>query len=220
MPLNTNNLPHKDSTPKQITDQGTYPARIVQLIDLGLQEQRLFKGEAKPDAYEILVTYELVDEFMKDEDGNDILDKPRWISERFPVYPLKVERATSTSRYKAIDPSEVFEGDWAKLITAPVNVTIVHNAGKGKHQGKVFENVGALSAMRAKDAENCPPLVNPTKVFDLTYPNMEVFAALPEWMQELIKGNKEFKESALEQALSGGGATDTEAAYDDDEIPF
>ena len=55
-------------------EPGPYPARLVQIIDLGLQPQRPYKGVEKPPAHELMVTYELSDAFMIDKDGNDLED--------------------------------------------------------------------------------------------------------------------------------------------------
>lgn len=185
--------------PQANIDPGTYPARLVQIIDLGLQAQRPYQGKDKPPAHEIMLTYELVDEFMKDENGEPIEDKPRWISETLPFYGLFADKAKSTQRYKAFDPDEVHEGDFTPLIGMPCNVTVVNNA-VGE---KVYDNVATISAMRPKDAAKCPELVNPAKLFDLDNPNMEVFNALPEWLRDKIKGNLNFKGSALEAAIAG-----------------
>lgn len=179
---------------------GNYPARIVQIIDYGVQPQRAYAGKDKPPVQEIGVTYELLDEFMKDEEGNDVTDKPRWISENFPLHSLKAEMAKSTKRYMALDPKEEFEGNWPDLIGMPCMVTVVNNPGK---DGKVYDNVGNVSAMRPRDAANAPELVNDPKVFDLDNPDMEVFGKFPQWIQDKIKGNLGFKASALEKALGG-----------------
>ena len=57
--------------------------------------------------------------------------------------------------------------------------------------------------MRAKEAAKAPALVNPTKVFDIDEPDMEVFNSLPEWIQEKMKNNLNFSGSPLEAALGG-----------------
>lgn len=182
-------------------EAGVYRARIVQILDYGVQPQRAYAGKDKAPAQEIGVTYELLDEFMKDEDGNEIEDKPRWISENFPLHSLKADMAKSTKRYQALDPKEVHEGNWPDLIGMPCMVTVVNNPGK---EGKVYDNVGNVSAMRPKDAANAPELVNDPKVFDLDDPDMEVFAKLPKWIQDKIASNLNFKGSALEKAIGGG----------------
>lgn len=182
-------------------EPGTYPGRLVQIIDLGLQAQRPYQGKDKPPAQEVMLTYELVDEFMKDEKGNDIPDKPRWVSETLPFYGLHADKAKSTQRYLALDPKQEFEGDFSRTIGTPVNVTIVNNA-VGE---KVYDNVATISTMRPRDAASCPELVNTPKVFDADAPDMEVFNSLPEWIQTKIKGNLKYEGSALQKLVGSGG---------------
>ena len=202
MALNTKKLPsqgNKNRVEQPELEPGVYPARVVQILDLGLQPQRSYRGQAKPPAYMVSITYELVDVFMVDEDGNEIEDKPRWVSEEFPIYSLEADMAKSTKRYYALDPEEVHEGDFSKLLDTPCNVTIVINR-KGD---KVYTNVANISAMRPRDAAKCPELQNEARFFDLDDPDMEVFKALPKWIQEKISSNLEFKGSTLEKLLEG-----------------
>lgn len=180
-------------------EPGVYPCRLVQIIDLGLQPQRPYQGKDKAPAQEIMLTYELVDEFMKDEDGNELEDKPRWISETLPFHGLQADKAKSTQRYNALDPNGDLDGDLSKAIGFPVNITIVNNA-VGE---KVYDNVASLSPMRPRDAEKCPELKNPTKVFDLDAPDLETFLKFPQWIQDKIKGNLNFAGSPLEARLNG-----------------
>lgn len=210
-------------------EAGNYPARLVQIISLGLQAQRPYQGQEKPPVEMIRFTYELVDEFMKDENGEEILDKPRWISEDMPFHNLDADLSKSTKRYKVLDPEIEHGGDWTALIGAPLTVTVVQNPGKGKHAGKVFVNVGGTAAMRARDAQKCPELVNDPKIFDLDEPDMEVFGAFPEWLQDKIKDNLEFEGSPLQAALGGEAAApaaqaepapQAEDEEDDEDRPF
>ena len=210
------------SAPK--LEPATYPARLVVVADLGLQPQRPWQGEEKPPAYEILTTYELVDEFMNDEDGEPLLDKPRWLSESFPLYSLSSERAKSTVRYNALDPAGIGEGDWANLIGIPCLVTTVNNPGKGKNAGKVFVNIANVAAMRTKDRENVPELVNRPVTFDMDEPELDEFDSLPQWVQDKIKGGLEYAGSKLHTLLKDVDhklEEDKEAHGDlDDEVPF
>lgn len=209
MALNQKNLPQKESNRVQQAniEPGVYPARVVQIIDLGLQSQRPYAGKEKAPANEVMFTYELVDEFMKDEDGEDVLNKPRWLSEQLPWYGLFADKAKSTQRYLALDPNEELGGDLSKLINSPCNVTVVNN----KAGDKVYDNVANIAAMRPKDAANCPELQNPVAVFDLDEPDMAVFNRLPKWIQEKIVGNLNFKGSALEAAIGRGEGAKPEA---------
>lgn len=202
MPLNLNDIPGsggKDFIKQANIEPGTYPARVVQVLDLGLQPQRPYQGQDKPPARELMVTYELVDEFMKDEDGKDIEDKPRWISETFPLRGLKNEKAKSTERYEAFDADHSkLDGDITRILTMACNVTIVNNPSGDK----VYDNVANVSAMRLRDAQNCPELKNPAKLFITDDPDVEVFKNLPKWIRDKITGNLNFKGSKLEQLVS------------------
>lgn len=189
----------KDRVEQPQLEAGVYPGRLVQVIDLGLQPQRPYQGQDKPPAPEVMFTYELVDTFMVDEEGNEIEDKPRWVSETLPLYNLKQDKAKSTQRYNALDPQGQADGDFGALASTPVNITLVINQ-KGE---KVYTNVAGIAAMRPRDAEKCPPLVNEPKVFDLDNPDVNVFGSLPEWIQTKIKGNLNYAGSKLEALLGG-----------------
>lgn len=192
--------PQKDFVPQANIEPGTYPARLVQIIDFGLQPQRAYKGAEKPPAQEIGLTYELVDEFMKDENGEDILDKPRWISETLPFYGLYADKAKSTQRYLVFDPKVDWDGDFSKAIGEAVNVTVINNVSGDK----VYDNIATISAMRPRDAANCPGLKNPAKTFDLDAPDITIFNSFPKWIQDKIKSNLNYNGSPLHKILELG----------------
>lgn len=210
MALNTKKLPRTGGKFKRPPglEAGNYPARLVQIIDLGMQPQRAWKGEDKPPKPMVWSTYEFLDEFMKDEEGNDMEDKPRWVSEDFPLNPLSSDLAKSTARYTALDPKLEYDGDWSKLIGAPCMVTL--SADKDTKGNKdengdpvIWNNVSSTQTMRAKDIEKAEGLKNPGKIFDMDDPDMDVFNALPEFLQEKIKSALDFGGSTLEKELSG-----------------
>lgn len=202
-------------------EAGTYPVRLVQIIDLGIQPQRPYKGQEKPPCHQIQLTYEFLDEFMVDEEGNEQEDKPRWISEQMPFKNLKAERAKSTQRYFALDPNEDHEGDFTQLLGAPANALITtYDIKNGPNAGSKGNKVESLSAMRPKDARKCPELVNEPKLFVLDDPDMDVFLSLPEFLQDKIKENLEFKGSALEALLRGDKpAPEADPQDDEDDEP-
>lgn len=209
MTLNANKI--KSTTPKKrapVMEPGTYPARLVRVISLGVQKNRPFKNEeAKPPVLKLYNTFEFLDEFLKDEDGKDLLDKPRWLSEEIPFYSLKSERAKSTERYYALDPNEDKKGDWAALVGAPCMITVVVEASK-KDPTILYEKIASVSSMRPKEAAKAPPLVNEPVVWDFYSPDVEVFNSFPEWLQEKIKGAVDYPDSVLQKAL---GETSTPA---------
>lgn len=222
MSLNANESKNKKMSKIDPVPAGTYPARLVAVIDLGLQNQRDFKGQKKEPAYEILTTYELLDEFMKDEEGNELKDKPRWFSENFALYPLNSERARSTDRYLGVDPTAQHRGNWAALIGTPVMLTLVHNPSK-TDKNIVYTNIDKVGPMRAKDAEKAPKLVNEPLVFDMDKPDLEVFKKIPKWVQDKITAALTYKGSKLESLLEGAptsAPSGEQAPPLDDDIPF
>lgn len=182
---------------------GTYPARLVSIIDLGVQPRRPWKGEAKDPIAMIRCTYELATEFMKDENGKDDETKPRWISEDFPFYSLNADRAKSTQRYLALDPQQSAGGDWTQLLGAPVALTVVHNANKNDST-IVYANIGATSPIMKGMA--VAELVNDTQMFDFDEPDMDVFSKLPDFLKDKILGATNFIGSGLARALDGGAS--------------
>ncbi len=208
MGLNANNVKadKKNFVEQPPTKVGNHAARVVQVLDLGLQNQRPYKGEEKPPKHTISLTYELSHEFMVDEEGNAIENKPKWLSEEFPFNSLKAELAKSTKRYHAIDPEGQCGGDFTKMTSMPCTISLVHNPGKGQYAGRIFENIGNVTAPGGFPGYVQPELINAPKVFTLDDPDMEVFLSLPDFLQDKIKGNLEFKGSKLDVALNGATA--------------
>jgi hypothetical protein len=168
----------------------------------------------------IYTTYEFLDEFMPDEDGNPDESKPRWLSEKLAFYNIDKDKAKSSQRYKALDPNMVNDGDWVEVVGGPVMVTVGEYVTKsGPNAGRKGNKILGTTAMRAKDAAKAPPLVNETKVFSLDDPDINVFLSLPDWLQDLIKGNLEYKGSLLEKALQKPNKASKEEVVDDsDEV--
>ena len=167
-------------------DPGGYPARVVVVANLGLHVQE-YQGTVKEPKNLIGMTYECLDEFMKDEDGEDVEDKPRWFSETFPFNNLSNDRAKSTLRYKAIDPSENYGGDFSKLLDTPVVINLIKKKSK-KDAEKVYNNIDSISTMRVKEANSAPELINTPQLFDFYSPTEESWKALNPWFQREPKG--------------------------------
>ena len=221
MALNAKKIKNVAAGPKQPhMEAGTYPCRLVQIVDLGIQDQRAFDGQAKPPCQTLRCVWEFTDEFCVDDKGNEQLDKPRWLKDEFPFRSLDLDLATSTKRYKALDPEDKFDGDFTQLLGQAANVTVVNKEGKGKNAGNIYNNIGAVTAMRKRDADKCAPLVNPATLFVVDEPDMAVFNSLPDWLQDIIKANHDYSGSELEGLITGKKEPKPKAkeapAYDED----
>lgn len=210
---------------------GNYPCRVAQVIDMGLHHKDVWdeankkyvKATDKAPVNMIMLTYEFTSEYMKDEAGNELEDKPRWLSEDFAIHALDSDLATSTKRMKAFDPKfDKYRGDWSAIAGQACTVTIAH-----KKNGKA--KIGNVSP--PMKGFPVPELKNPVKVFDVENPDMDIFKSLPQWLQDRIKSNLEYEGSALQAALEGGvqkpkqeskpAPQEPEIAQDeDDDIPW
>lgn len=188
-------------------EPGTYPGRFYQAIELGLQKQHPYKGQEKQPRDEVLLAYEFSDEFLLDEDGNEDTTKPRVLSERVGIVGLDNDRAKLTKRYSALDPDDKQDGNLLALIGTPCMITVVNNENKGK----TYNNVGAITPMREKDAKKLPDLVNPPRIFSLDDPDVEEFNSIPEWIQKIIKDAEDFKGSKLDVLLRNSKEDSVEA---------
>lgn len=201
----------------ELIEVGSHMARVIGVVDLGVHLKKKFRDDEEDTFVRFIeLTYELCHCFMKDDDGNDLEDKPRWISEFFPWYSLKSDKAKSTSRYNAIDPGHKFKGDWSQLINGPVGVTVVHNE-KGS---RTFNNVGDVTPI-PKGIE-IPPLKNDPLIFSMDNPDKSVWDRLPQWKKEKITSAKNFKGSPVEEMLSAeeGSSNKEPEAPEMDEVPF
>jgi len=211
---------NKQSGPAQDPlDAGSYPVRIVQMVHMGLQAQRPFEGQEKPPQQEIRVTYEFLDEFMLDEDGAEVEDKPRWVSEEFALHPLDVDRAKSTLRYNAFDPDNEGDGDIFSLVGRAGNLTIVAKQGNGKNKDKVYNNVSGANAMRAKDLKkhDDTPLINPSLLFSVDEPDMVAYGKLPDFVKDKIKAGLAYKSTELCKQLGEDKGDPDDSSDDEDE---
>lgn len=217
MTLNANALPKTGGGKKyDPVEAGNYPARVAGILELGMQAQRPYKGQEKPPRNEIMITYELVGEFLKDDDGNDMEDKPRHISETMGFFSLSADMAKSTKRYKALDPNGEFKGDFSKLIGTPCTVTVIHNKAMN---GNIYANISAVTP--PMKGMTLPDLKNPPRVFDRSNPDMEVWEALPKWIQDKIKEGLDFKGTKLYEVLSGKPAVEEDKKEEtDDGSPY
>lgn len=183
--------------PQENIKVGGHPARLVQIIDLGLQSRPPFKGTPKAPEEMIYATYELSHVFMKDAAGKEEPTRPRWVSEDFVAYSLEAEKAKSTTRYLALDPERTFKGDFSKVLGKPCTVVIVHN----KSGDRTFDNVGDVTPAPQMPGYIQPELVNPPVIFDLGDPDIAVFNKLPAFIQDRIKGNLNYNGSLLQKLL-------------------
>lgn len=198
MSFNAADQPSSGGMTIEPMDTGTYPARIAGVSIVG-KHATTYMGEVKEPKVNIAFTYEFLDEFLKDENGDDLEDKPRFLTENMAFHNLTNQRAKSTERYLAVDPLSVNGGDWAKLLTTPIMVSVVQNPGKGKNAGKIFNNVDSIAPMRPKEAAKAPPLVNQSFLFDFYAPTKESWEKAPGIVKAICRRAVDFAGTPMEE---------------------
>ena len=188
-------------------EDGAYPARIVQIIDFGLQYETDWKtqeiktyDDGNPQIkHKVWINFELPDETIE-IDGET---KPRWYGKEYTVSAH--EKSALHALLKAVDGkgSATDGGRNVKgLLGLPAMLTIGStSSGKAK--------VSAVSAVPKGMQVNA--LVNPEGFFDLDSDDVEGFNKLPNWMKERIKTGLGFEETKLAKALAFGAKESKEA---------
>lgn len=183
-------------------DPGVYPARLVQMIDLGHQE-REWQGEKKTP-HRILFGFELPT--VTEESGGKT--RPRILFQEATA--SLNEKATLYAwikgwRGRALSEADAEKFDLTKLLDQPcqLNVTV---------SDKNYNNIDAVLPAPADPPARVSDLIE----FDIDTPDMAVLASFSERLQDKIRGSLDWKEPGGEAVAAGG---DGEASGADD-TPF
>jgi len=187
-----------------ILDPGSYPARVVQIIDLGMQPGSTMYPEPK---LKMEFRFELLDEFMVDKEGAELDSKPRWFSYEL-TYNADGYMGDRSNIYKVFDALGGFEKDLPELLNTPCMLSI---AKALKADGKTEKNkITGVAAMREKDKATAVELKNPTLYFSMMDPDMEAWAKLSSKgqysQQNKIKTSLELHLTPLAKLINPDGA--------------
>lgn len=172
---------------------GTYPARCVGLIDLGVQYNERY-GKEQP---KVRIIWELPTETIERDDKKE----PRWISKPYTASlheKAELRKDLESWRGKSYDAADLQAFDLSSILNAPCMLSITH---KTSQSGKVFALVSAVSQpMRGIEI---PELKNSPLLFDFDYPTEHLLSALetlPKWMQEEVQKSKTWAERMAQKA--------------------
>ncbi len=193
-----------------LLDIAGYPARLARVIDLGVQENRFDEGKVD---HQVMFTYELVTEFMQDDDGNDLEDKPRWFSEKFKIIDLPEGKSYNeilTDQYrgkskmvmrsKVFDPKGAHDFDLSMFAGGGCVVDIIQKP-RNKKDTTLINTIGGVSS--PMKGFKIPALQKEAQVFTLDDPDMEMFDTFPDWLKDEIKANLDYEGSVLEARIEG-----------------
>ena len=180
---------------RPLLDAGMYNARILRVIDLGLQPGSQQYPEPKS---KMEIEFELQDEFMCDKEGKPLEGVPAVFSMEFSYSEDGYigDKSNLYKLYLAIDPEmNLSPEEWLGL---PISVMLITKKRKsGKHAGEEYSNISAVAPMKQKDKDRATPLVGKAAFFDLSAPDMDVWATL-------LKGNQYAQQDKIKAGLAYG----------------
>lgn len=187
-------------------EDGTYMARVVQLIDLGVQKSE-YEGVEKIN-HQVMITFEFPTEMVKV--GDD--DKPRWLSKNYTVSTH--EKSGMAALINAVDPTGQATSKGRNLkgiLGLPAMVTVGTTSGG---------NAKVSGVARLMKGMQVPELVNDPVFFDLDGDDVEQFDKFPDWLKERITSGIDFHKTPFSKAIDNGSSSSTEEEEFDGEIPF
>lgn len=208
--------------------KGQRAARLVGLIDLGMQPQEPWKGEEKKPVKEFVPLYWLANDKYTTDDGEEKnMVRGPW--------PIKIYPGATRGHYfdfcNGIDPNgEVLvdgAGDITQLLGRKCLVNIVED--KKQKDGKDISYFNIKGVAEAPEDYPIPDLDIETFTFDTSAPTKEGFERLSDRNQGLIKGSVDYEGSELQAICEGDSAAalpladavEPAAVADfDDDIPF
>ena len=193
-------------------EDGTYPGRIVRIIDFGMQYATDYKtGEVK-----------------KYENGNDVIQHKVWIDFEFPTETIEIDGEQKPRWYgKEYTVSSHEKAAIQHLLKA------ADPQGKATMKGRnvsgllglsLMVSIGSTSSGKAKVAGttalvkglSVPELANPTKFFDLSDPKEGddvLFDSLPDWMKKRIKEGVDFDSTEFYKKFNSFSGMEDDSPY-------
>lgn len=210
----------KDSGESSFTPvpPGMHLARCYRIIDLGTQKTE-FQGTIKY-AQKVLIQFEVHGE---DDEGKPLLSskgEPMSIGKRLTL--SLAEKATlrkdlSTWRGRDFTPEELKGFELKNLLGVWAMISVTRSVG---NNGKEYTNIATINPVPpALKKQGLPQGFNPTGIFSIAFPDMELFDTFGEKLKETITSSPEWQSRNRQQPATKPVAS---APFDDmdDDIPF
>lgn len=196
----------------KLVPAGSHVARCFSIIDLGTQTANTKFGVKSE--HRLLLQFEV---FGEDEDGTPLVVErdgkqlPMTIRTQFKVslhQKARLRAFLASWRGRDFTEAEAAAFDVSKLVGAYGLINVTHSA----NGERTYANISGISPLPKQLAANKPAGVHSPVIFNMDEPDMDVFASLPEWLQNAIRSAPEW----------AGKPTPAAATADDDtdDVPF
>lgn len=189
---------------------GTYLGICIGIIDIGEQYNQNFKNYAD----KLMLLFEISGETVN-VDGED---KPRWLSREYTA--SLNEKAALYKHLVAWRSRDFTEGeldtdgdgfDIESMLGQPCMLTVIVKDGDNGAYNRI-ENIAALPK-----GVPAPTTEQELLAYDIDERDEEVFAKLPEWIQDKIKKSTQFAENPPEDDLEKKASEDDKSEPETEE---
>ncbi len=193
----------------ELVPAGVYLARCYKMIDIGTQSVTS-KAFGTKEVRQVIISWEL----LQDDDGQAVAmedGRPFSISKTYTLSmnsKATLRKDLDSWRGVPFKDAEAADFDITNLLDKFCKLQVVHN----QSGDKTYANVGSIMTTK-KTAK----AVNEAVGFSMAEPDMEVFKALPEWLQNKIRESDEWNDDAeIDSETDAKG--ESKASEDDDKI--
>lgn len=173
------NVSANGSSSFPLTPEGVYTARCFKIIDLGTQWVE-WAGNKK-EQQKVLITWELLDDSIKMEDGKPFAATKQYTASLDERGHLRADLEAWRGKKFTADELEAF--DLKTVLGAYCTIQIVHS------EDAKYANVNSIMAFKGEK----PKPVNPDVAFDIDNPDMAIFETFSDKMKDKIKAAPEFR---------------------------
>lgn len=191
-------IKQESSAPRERTLlDGTYPARISIIADLGTQMEIPYQETVAVEQKRLAICFEFPTKTIE-IDGEQ---KPQWLTKEYTK--SSSEKANLMKLVKALKPSASHMDELAGMeCLVTVGSTASGNA-------KVTAVVAMMEGMEVA------PLSKPAVVFDFYSPTVEALEGIPEFLQKKVKAAVDYNGFAGDTPLVAGSADNTDKPFQD-----
>lgn len=200
-----------------LAKKGARPARLVGLIDCGVQLQE-YNGEKKKDRQEFIPVFRLTKDTYENEDGDTVCIN------KSPFYGLKIFAGAKRGNYfdfcNGIDPECTVlnngAGDLSKLLGRACLVNIEHTTKQKDGKEVTYANYAGCSPLPEDYPVDELPEGFEFITFDTSTPDKIAFDKLWDVYQTRIKEGVDYEGSELQTVLEGVA----DSPQDDNDQPY
>lgn len=190
--------------------EGPHPAVCDMFVDLGMQETSgKYAGKVQ---HKIYLRWQIPSLRLSYEKDGVQIEGPMTIGAKYTLSlheKAGLRKILKSWRGRDFTPEELKKFDVTTILGAPCLISVSHAPKDG---GGVYANIDAV--MKLPQGVIVPKLEGEPLLYDAD--NLDTYAQLRPWMQELIRGQKQLESVGA----TGGGDPDAWRADLDDDIPF